>query len=207
MRLGRWATLCGTGYPCPSNNLTFSRICIETSPSGKRPILAGVSGTPNLAEISPASSVFALPVMSCRVLCEPPAEGAATTPPGRRDLNMSARIAILPEQNASFSRRASNSGHNSFGVPRRFCQPRGDTYLSSTYYIRSPCMQAATVCSPRNLGPLSSNCFAMSARVFHQRQAQGVPLQHRHSLSGTKVGQHVTPRFKCGLSCVHIGTV
>ena len=101
---------------------TFSRIWIDTSPSLNRPIFAGVSGTPRRAAISSASSGLALPARSC--MCarwrepRPPAPlpDSVRMPmarSGRRDLKSSFSISTLPQQNASFSSRFSNSGRSS----------------------------------------------------------------------------------------------
>ena len=102
---------------------TFSRIWIDTSPSAKREIFAGVSGTPRRAEISSASSGLALPARSCRCgrAAPPPSRLVAVeseTPSGLRDLKRWRSTSSFPEQNASFSSRFSKSGPSSCPVPR-----------------------------------------------------------------------------------------
>ena len=69
---GLWASFSSRGSGCEMRGDAMRCEEMRTSPSAKREMVAGVSGTPSLADISSASSGLPLPASSCIGSLPPP---------------------------------------------------------------------------------------------------------------------------------------
>mmetsp|Transcript_24288 Transcript_24288/g.62625 ORF Transcript_24288/g.62625 Transcript_24288/m.62625 type:complete len:217 (+) Transcript_24288:1179-1829(+) len=131
---------------------TFSCSWIATSPSLKLPILTGMRGTPRRAEISCASSGFAVPATSFISGVKPwPVRG------GFLFLNSSMRVSSRGPVKTSWSSRRSNSGPSSRPVPS---SPHTLSYFFMI--LKKPCLLIHTyvVILPRSLKAVQYSSWA-----------------------------------------------